>query len=216
MLAVPLPTCNPSHRALASPPSPSLNERPGHTQPRLLAFNLFTGSLRLSHVIDNGNGGGGSGDGGGSGSGGGCRPRNVSLGGAAVEIKHFNYSRLVGGASHRKQSCDKDRWKKKRVWARAEPAGRIISAASYIPLTWMGLCERVGRKEVKNMKPLLHVFPAEVIVHRCEPPPPLAFPSSEIALAANLRDLHFLGEYTGSLCQSSSPPQPSHPAVTSL
>lgn len=69
----------------------------------------------LSHVIDNGNGGGGSGDGGGSGSGGGCRPRNVSLGGAAVEIKHFNYSRLVGGASHRKQSCDKDRWKKKRV-----------------------------------------------------------------------------------------------------
>lgn len=68
MLAAPLPpTCNPSHRALASPPSPSLNERPGHTQPRLLAFNLFTGSLRLSHVIDNGNDGGGSGDGDGSG-----------------------------------------------------------------------------------------------------------------------------------------------------
>lgn len=105
----PLSTCNPSHRALASPPSPSLNERPGHTQPRLLAFNLFTGSLRLSHVIDHGNGG----DGGGSG--GGCRPGNVSLGGAAVEIKHFNYSRLVGGASHRKRPCDKDRWKKKRA-----------------------------------------------------------------------------------------------------
>lgn len=99
------PTCNPSHRALASPPSPSLNERPGHTQPRLLAFNIFTGSLRLSHVIDHGNGGGG----------GGCRPGNVSLGGAAVEIKHFNYSRLVGGASHRKRPCDKDRWKKKRA-----------------------------------------------------------------------------------------------------
>lgn len=103
----PPPTCNPSHRALASPPSPPLNERPGHTQPRLLAFNLFTGSLRLSHVIDHGNGGGGGGDGGG------CRPGNVSLGGAAVEIKHFNYSRLVGGASHRKRPCDKDRWKKK-------------------------------------------------------------------------------------------------------
>lgn len=163
----------------------------------------------LSHVIDHCNGG----------DGGGRRPENVSLCGAAVEMKHFICSRLVGGASSRKQPCDKDRCVASRgACACAELAGRIIRAASYIPLTWMLLCEWAGRKQVKNMKPLLHVFTAEEIVHHRKPPlpPPLAFPSSEIALAANLRDLHFLGEYTGSLCQSSSPPPPSHPAVTLL
>lgn len=34
---------------------------------------------------------------------------NARLDGEGKEIKHFNYSRLVGGASYRRQSCNKDR-----------------------------------------------------------------------------------------------------------
>lgn len=38
-----------------------------------------------------------------------------SVEGAAVEIKHFYFPSLVGGASHRKQPCDKYWWKKKHM-----------------------------------------------------------------------------------------------------
>jgi len=38
-----------------------------------------------------------------------CWSGNVHLDREGEEIKHFNYSRLVGGASYRQQSCNKDR-----------------------------------------------------------------------------------------------------------
>lgn len=75
----------------------------------------------------------------------------MCLGGEGKEIKHFNYSRLVGGASYRQQSCNKDRWKR-NAWdntglsdapSHRHTARNIIStmpfSSIYIPLTWTGL-----------------------------------------------------------------------------
>lgn len=113
---------------------------------------------------------------------------------AAVEIKHFNYSRLVGGASHRLQPCDKDRWKKKHACTLAgahtrvctrRVGGRNHQHGLIYPgdMNWaLRAAEDKGSEKYKTSAVCIY---NTVILHRHGEPPlsPLAFPSNKITLA---------------------------------